>query len=851
MAEAHVTLGGWRGLASGRDPLALDPGELTVARGLWFKPDDPSSRAWKLPGRTDATAGASGGTVGTTTTVRAIEHLQFDAAHTSQLVVWANSNLYRGAASTAVNTWTTIKDVQSPTPVAFTQSGTKPKALHDGRGRWILWSGVSGERPLLIDSSLNARYLGLRAPNQPSLADNTTVEATRRATGVDAGGTWSNTASAYDADSDTNSSVARSSAGSSLQVWNFSSVGPGTGTSNHRLIVRFGTSSLPPESASYPGRGEDVGAPVTEPLVASLKIEYTINADAGTPTWNTLFDGSIPVVVQDAQVPLSDSIDIPTKIKVRATLIYTSGTAQVYGRVYDIGLRQGAGTGVVTPGTYYYAITEAYYAADGKTIEAESEPCQVVPHTIPDPNSTRYGITVTLPSALTNATTDGCVATRVKRRVYRSTATGVYPSLGFVGEVGYDASGALVTSWVDDFNNLSGTTLGSPGIHVVDVGGVAFPAAGQPPALLDATLFRGAVVGIPYDDPYRFVWSLPGEPEYWPVPQNLALTTSDRNDDLRGIAQAGEHIILFQRTRTLRIRDLPFADRSTFDLAAAKVDVLSATEGLAGPPRAYCAFSLPGGQSVVAWVSDNGIWMTDGSVPSEDGIGARKLTSHIDWPATVSQTALSSAELTYNPIRQLLCFDYDDSGSTRRRLLLHVAPIHWIEVEGQKVPKITGPHTIGSSSNEIVANTVGESGGTFLQWSVSTNGKVWNEWTGTEDVANFYNSAGDIETVWETGWAYLAGPLGHFMVHQGALLHTDWGEAQQANVLFQFRRDDHAVSQKVAKRGVSLAGERANKLWLSRLGQAMKVTVEHIGKATGAFGPLILVANGVREEEGS
>jgi hypothetical protein len=473
-------------------------------------------------------------------------------------------------------------------------------------------------------------------------------------------------------------------------------------------------------------------------------------------------------------------------------------------------------SGYPSAGTYHYAVTDVYVVelASGENFVTESAPSDT--DSVVLDGETHTGVSLAL-TATSNTQALGFNQTLLHRNVYRSTKSGVWPNLG---QVAKQISVSAIT-FIDTFET-SGETLGTPSMDIIYVGAGAYASAGGPPPFLDATLHQGSVVAIPANGPFRIVWSAKGFPEYYPVPHNFPFLSSATNDRLTGVVSLGDILLVMTRSRILRVRGLPFATAAeTFNVDGLEIHTLSPSEGLAGTPLAYCLFHSQKGHGVCAWVSDSGIWMTDGSLVSERGLGVRKLTSHKNWRGDVDLSRLDETELTFDPELQVIVFDYYDRAGTRKCEYLHVSPQHWVQSgEDQMTPKITGPHTLTA-----LRRAVGENGGVWRHWSLNTTSlKVLSERTG------LWDDGARILTHIESGWIYPIGPRNRFHLYRGTLGHGDWGSGAVFDLDLLVRNDETGAIQTIAKRGLSLRGERMTDLgWLNVSGQSLKVIIRHDG----------------------
>jgi hypothetical protein len=347
------------------------------------------------------------------------------------------------------------------------------------------------------------------------------------------------------------------------------------------------------------------------------------------------------------------------------------------------------------------------------------------------------------------------------------------------------------------------------------------------------------------------MWSVPGSPDWFPIfTHRLDSLPSERGDTLKAICAINNALLLFFRTRVLRIMDLPMISDQTFDIRAADQDILSPSEGLAGGIRSYCTFNAESGRALVAWVSDSGLWMTDGSLNFERGLGCVKLSGSLDWPRTVDTTRLSETSLTYDPVEQIMWLLYYSPEGYREALAFHLSKLHW----SGETPKVTGPHDY-----PLRGHIVGEFNTALRLWSWEAiynadlalyNVRLYNERTGTTDGALWYDPAGQIETYLESGWAYPQGPFGEFQIYKGALLHNNWGPNNEATIRLEFRQDARGIVQSLQK-GISLLGSRISSFWLSRSGRSLRVTLRHLGHAEGALGPFVFEGESLGPTEGA
>lgn len=829
-----------KGRKTSGDELAFPPGFSTKLTNVVFLPND-AERVHKIPGRTVASVLGSP----QTTTPYGITYLQFDNDQ-NKIVLLANSKFYESTAGPTLSSWSSAND-QNGSP--FSRTGTRIKSIEDGRNMNIVWSGADNERALVRDQDGNWRMLSM---NKPALAPTvaavtTTPTYTRPGSNAQGTGTsptsphpsitgaYSDPTLAYDQNLLTYAHATLSTPATAYATdYIFSG---GTTINGQTLNVKLATSSLagfgPGTRQRQPSGGGGTGPP-PEPLEA--KTWLAISVDGGT-NYTYFYNAPAPTVATTIQYTISAGGAVTfDSLRVRALFEYISGTQAVSSFVFEVWVQDagsGASTATVAAGTYYYVTTEVYSVSltSGRTILVESAPSDA---SVITTVGTEKGIKVT-PSAQQNGLAQGFKNDPtnfkfLKRYIYRTTTTGAYPDLGFVGEMAIDG-----TYFIDTFESVSGTTLGTPSISVVYLGDGPYPLSGPAPSFVDATNHKGAIFVIPKDDPYTIRWSPPGYPEYFPVPHNFAFLPTDRNDRGRGIVSIGDAVVVFTRNRVLRVRDVPMVTSPNFDLTRLNTDILSPSEGLAGSPRGYCLFHSAKGHALCAWISDSGIWMTDGTLVSERGLGVVRLSVNIDWPNDVDTSRLEESALSFDSVMQAIYFDYYDPAGSLQTAILHTAAEHWIDTgQDQQVPKLSGPHTLTALSRSI-----GEQSGVIRHWSLSpADSRIYLERNGDDNGGHL------ILSHVESPWIYPAGGRDLVHVYQASLYHSDWGASETCELDLLVRHDNTGVIQVASSPSVSLRGTRITSLGLLGVsGQCLREIIRHTGKTTSlgtplrAFGP--------------
>ena len=836
MPSANVLIPLSFGENSAVDELRLPLGWLRELRGWYYKPDDPD-RPHKYFGRTLGAALPGAATAGNT---KGITHLQYDTG-TDKVVVATNSRFYEADAGTTLGAWATAKDAAA---ADYTRTQTFLKALMDGKDRSVLWDGDPAKQPLVRDADGNYRTLSMKQANAPDLnsvlsaAPSGNFRPNTAATASGASSPFLNPSRAYDTDTTTYALYVNSGIiGTFGSLWSFSGTpagAPGVNTeAGSKVFIRFDVSTRV-ASGDVDPLSQNV------PPLTTARLRIRANTGAGLVTV-----AEYPMGTPDTIFSFDASVVAWTSLQVEIVLIYNGGSLTVMPKIYDIWVTTGGLlTGSVTAGDYYYAVVEVWKntLASGATIVERGAPSKALKVTV---GASKTGVILTLGS-LNNAPAQGYAAAKMFLEIYRSTASGGYPDLGFIGDVPGNA-----TTFLDSFDpstgGVSGETLGAISIRTVGFGRTFYSTDAEAPPIWDMTTYRGAFIAIPADNRRTIRYAMPGMPGAWPEIHNIAALPLDRNEEGIGIVSVGESILLFLRTRVMRLRNVAFANSPNFDPTVTTIDVLSPNEGLAGGPKAYCQFNTQDGAPAVAWVSDNGAWMTDGMLPSERGLGARKLTSHMDWPAEVSISGLSSAVFTYDPVIQSLLLDCTDPAGTRKTLVFSVAPAHWATLPGaQIVPKFA------EAPSNMLANdrVVGENSGLLQHWSLNTTDlNVYLERNGAD-------AAGEaIVSTFSIGWLYPAEPTGEWMLWRTLLYHTDWGQSDLLELEVLTRWDRRGIEQH-SRKILSLRGAQVSRKQVGRSGQAIKIRGRHVGKTTSpgstplrAIGPIVLelTSHGIAE----
>jgi len=774
------------------------------------------------------------------------------------------------------------------------------KGINDSYDRFILLSGGQ-DPPRLVDSDGNIRNLGIR-PTQTVLKFDSFLEADDSEDPIrpdsDVGGTnpFLSPDKAYDVLSDTYALARMTNGVGGTITYQHTFLWSDTSATDDifvwidlEMLADQPTASRP--RPSFPDKVDDIREDPAEVYRPMLRVE--LSEDTGA-TWVKVFEtfetysrkfplqitlsagktldeiqirvttSRIRTGVDDGSLVITRVFDIFAGVTPRDTAINTDwednfddkGNAGTDGIADSGGILGDSGP---VPAVFYYAITEVYkqQTSDGKTIEVESLPCsaplkvEFPPGVASDPVNGKdvYAVKISRDldqSGLANTTARGYSLGNLYYRIYRTALTGVVPNMGLVSgdipAVDFNTGKAFIDTFTVEADSLSPYPL-----PTYSIGGQIKLLCNPPSAVRDACLFRGSLVIVPEAAPYLVQWALPGFPEYFPEDHVIQPAPTEGGDEIKAIATTGESVLVFLRRRVLRIRELFFVSDPEININQAQVTVLSPSEGLAGSPRSICQFTTQFGRSIVAWVSDSGLWYTDAALVYERGVGVHKMSGNLDWQTMVDTSRLDETLLTYDPVNQIMWFDYYDPQGERQALAIHVSRTHWMEgvASGEElIPKITGPHGV-----HLLARIVGELDGQLIHWTMADLNDIYYLFTegGTTDEAHFLSARGDIETLIRTGWMYLVGPSGKFTAFKGNIFHTDWGQ-NNLSLLAEFREDKRGIIQRIPRNAISLLGSRVTRFWLAKAGHSLRLSLRHVGSVDGALGPIVLTIEGTEED---
>lgn len=795
--------GGW---VTARDRGDLEPGELQTATGMHYKPGDPA-RAHKIGGR------SSFGDTGSSAKVVGLYLAQFDSGGTD-LLLSLSGNVLRKATPGASGSWSTISG-------EFTTAATAMSGAHVNN-RHYLCNGQ--DLNVVLKSDGTTRRMGMNPPLEaPTASVSTATQVLTKPTpqtannygaGVEG---WLQLAKSVDTGSDYVSTFGYVTIGKAdnyssakEQDWFFG----GITTTAHRLevVYRLTTGSVGNNPGVNVGSGGSQGGRFRTQVI----IKYTLTGGAPyTDLVNAIYETSMPDAIT-VQVPLANATYAGNAIQVRASAqLLTKGDGHSL-RIADVRIATGGAASNITTTTnagLRYLVTE--YDANDHHESANSPPSldvALVANNL---------VTLTLPTAIQNSRA-------THWRIYR-TPDGAVESTTLSKDVPLNQFGRIAEipigqgTWYDNFDqpyNVQAAFILALVPMSSGVGQIYVAFDAKPPNCRQFFVHRGRLIGITGDR--ALAYSEPAFPESWPSvnsDENFPLQEGDRLICGRSV---GDTIIVFCGTTVVTMLDV--ASWTDGQFRSTVKQTLRGAPGIVGQDAA-CVFVTAGGAPMAAWVSYQGIYVTDGHT-------CERISDDRAWASDVTGANLSSAVLHWDRDRQCIVFAYDATaaGTNTRWALIHMAPEHR-KANGQ--PKWTGPHygLIASMASGMVS-------GTHRLWSGhTTNGIVYLENNGTTDASAAYSST-QVPLIVTTARLY-GDSLGQALswrdwaVYKANLRHTAAGGSETVSVAWTTGRDSSGVTQSVTKTP-SIVSQRGDEFYVGLGGEWHEITLTHTGSASWA-----------------
>jgi hypothetical protein len=284
-------------------------------------------------------------------------------------------------------------------------------------------------------------------------------------------------------------------------------------------------------------------------------------------------------------------------------------------------------------------------------------------------------------------------------RVYRSArVTGVnpdsaYPTGFLVGSVAVPGAPAVTT--FDDVGNISDTPYAILSLSIAGSPAILIERDTPPPLWNTGDIFEDSLVVNDTTEPSLVRYSFPGKPHSFPSLYFIGFNTKQQ-DVVTCIKSLDAVCVVGLRTQLWRLNYLPNETDSEFSRGRCR-ELISANHGIIGADAA-CIFTPVEGASRIAYVSHDGLYMTD-------GIRTQLLTMDLDWDALVSKTDLPNCLLVNAQHLWCLFFYYTSAGGSAPNDRLLTLSYHPQHLKESGYLKIAGPTAVAARAADYASNS--------------------------------------------------------------------------------------------------------------------------------------------------
>ena len=163
---------------------------------------------------------------------------------------------------------------------------------------------------------------------------------------------------------------------------------------------------------------------------------------------------------------------------------------------------------------------------------------------------------------------------------------------------------------------------------------------GPPPSSSTADFFEDSLVINDISNPGLIRYSYPGDPDAFPPTYFLDFETP-HNDRVTNIKVVNSRLIVMLRNSVYRVNYLPSERDASFDRGRA-IEPISKDWGCVNEMCA-CTFTMDGGQERLAFVSDQGVFVTDGYTTTN-------WANNLDWRGDRDTFGIANTGASYTPI---------------------------------------------------------------------------------------------------------------------------------------------------------------------------------------------------------
>jgi hypothetical protein len=370
-------------------------------------------------------------------------------------------------------------------------------------------------------------------------------------------------------------------------------------------------------------------------------------------------------------------------------------------------------------------------------------------------------------------------------RWYRSLDGGGFPDGGLIGEtpIGttfFNDGGLDITQLpAAVFLPMAPTSvLTTPLYGLVTIGGIDVERDTAPPVL--STIFGpfdDSLIGVSPEEPRNLRFSAAGYPDSWPTLYGLPLDTHRRDEIVTGVVLPGR-IGVFCVDSVHAIYRLPRDSDSIF--AAGEMSrIVTDVRGCVSR-RGATVFTPNGSDGLAAFVSRDGIWLTDLSsspVP---------VTDKVDWEGRVSTMDLRTCRLTDDPRNRRLVFLYRRATDTLYNTGIWYLDYQEFTNRGVRI-------CFADHGPLADAQTVAGPDGKRTLVSIDSrqgNGQVYQESVQDADDSHLVDSAGSVSFMMRTKEFMPAGPQDAEDLGMATWMH-DAGPPRIEHRFYFDRRDDN------------------------------------------------------------
>jgi hypothetical protein len=768
-----------QGLNTAQDRSFLDLGELTLATGAYYRPGD-TFRLWKILGRT-----TYGDAYAATSNAVGLAHFAFDNGADKLIVHNTAGEFHMSTITSGDATAGTFATLTT----GLTIGATILSWAHFDN-KWYFSNAK--DRPFVLKDDNTLRKMGMMDPNSDPIATATTGTYTGRVTTATfTGSEWSAPTLGYDGDLDTKAFAwMRDVDPANTEKTIVFSAAAASTASNRVAIVNWSLRGL----MMY---GDEPYRPTRE-REFRVKTTFWKSEDNGG-SWTTILDGTYQVArpLQSLQTPISADSD-QVQIRARITQLLSNPTRSAALQVHDTRITNDGFTPIFTSTDgVFYGIAE-YSEVD------DLESPLVISNLVTF--ASQNVVNLSLPTKVNDH------ATHFK--IYRTHDGGRAP-----GDFRMlDLIDITETSWTDTFafdkDSVGGEVPPLLKLQITDTINQYYPSNSAPEAFKSIVEYQNFLVAISEQFPRRLSYSMPGEPEYWPVLYQVVDFPLKEHDKLTALGVAGDLLLVAAEEALIVINGLPELEAQSY--ARANMTVLRGAPGCVGP-KAMVEYSLHGEPRVV-YVSEQGIYETNGHT-------IRELSSDLDWANTVNLGTLQNTWMFWDKEDQIMKVGLDTTGDALpdREYWIHLADEHRKQ-NGR--PKITGPH-YSSKTNEVGGRVPD---GRYRVYSLDNDstGTVYHEKDGGTDSGNFYNTLSQVPLDARTGRIY--GPQLHeWAVDFPTVRHTSWNNTALA-VSWIVGRDEIGESD-TALNTMTISTQGQTKFVVARSGEWHEVRVQSTANA--------------------